>query len=58
MDKSTIRKRKRRHDNPDGGPQVLKICDDLGDLTSRLLLDDTNDDSEAAARESVLLIAL
>ena len=56
MDKST-RKRKSRRDNPDGGPRVLKICDDLGDLTSGLLLDATNDESKAA-RESVVLIAL
>jgi hypothetical protein len=41
VDKST-RKRKRRRDNPDGGPRVLKIYDDLGDLTSGLLLDDDN----------------
>jgi hypothetical protein len=56
VDKST-RKRKRRRDNPDGGPRVLKIFDDLGDLTSGLLLDGT-DESEAATRESVVLIAL
>ena len=47
LDKST-RKRKRKHDDNTGGPRVLKISDDLGDLTDELLLDDANDELEAA----------
>jgi hypothetical protein len=56
IDKST-RRRKRKRDDNTGGPRVLKISDDLGDLTGGLLLDETVDESEAA-NDSVVQIAL
>ena len=46
LDKSK-RRRKRKRDDNTGGPRVLKISDDLDDLTSGLLLDGTNGGSEA-----------
>ena len=56
IDKST-RRRKRKRDDNTGGPRVLKISDDLGDLTGGLLFDEPVDESEAA-NNSVVQIAL